>query len=143
MFYDCSPGDVTGPVGFSATLAGSVTLEQYAAVVPFVDTRSNFGGHFDTKSRSFVCPAHGVYLFMVTLTTFNNQKVLAIYRNDVKLFDGFTDGAGSNDYDSATITAVTECFPGDVVFVMSISASTYLYNTYQVNIFSGILLHRF
>ena len=57
VFSDCSPDDVTSPVGFTVLFKGSGTttelLVQYA-VVPFDNILSNYGDHFDVKSHSFV-----------------------------------------------------------------------------------------
>lgn len=145
IFYDCSLSDATGPVGFTALLLEDEVQDiEAGAVVPFAGISSNIGGHFDVKSHSFVCPFSGMYLFIVSVVTYDSNVFASLVQNDRSVVSVIPDNPSSNDADSATTSLVTECSPGDVVWVYALSGGQY-YNGLgsYVNSFSGYLLHRF
>ena len=87
VFYECLPDDGTGPVGFTAYAnSGNSKTYNYNDVIVFDDVISNFGGHYNPETSSFVCPADGVYMISVHALSRKSQDVVAdIMRNRDKL----------------------------------------------------------
>ena len=90
IFFDCVPHDVTGPVGFTAHVPNNMNVVTYE-VIGFTEVVSNFGGHFNPATSSFVCPDHGVYMFSMTICTFADYLTVILYRNNRMLIYGYPD----------------------------------------------------
>ena len=143
IFYDCLPVDETGPVGFTAWgNTGSSTAYDDNEVVVFDVVISNFGGHYNPDTSSFVCPFEGVYMVNVNVQGYQGELgFVDIMRNDVKLAEAFADDL-SGVYNQAGNTVMTECQRGDILWIRSASSNTVFYATDRRSTFSAFLMHR-
>ena len=143
IFYDCLPVDETGPVGFTAWAnTGDPTAYDSSEIVVFDVVISNFGGHYNPDTSSFVCPFDGVYLVNVNVQAYYGEQVhVDIMRNDIILVEAFADDQ-SGLLTQASNTVMTECQRGDVLWIRSASSATMLYAVYRRSTFSAFLMHR-
>ena len=143
IFYDCLPADETGPVGFTAYAnTGGPTPYADGELVVFDVVISNFGGHYNTDTSSFVCPFDGVYMVNVNVIGYDGELVIAaITRNDVELVEVWSDDL-SGLYTQASNTVMTECQTGDVLWIKSRAFSTMLHALGSRSTFSAFLMHR-
>lgn len=89
LFYDCSPDDETGPVAFTAwaNTGGSTPYNQFDIVV-FDEVLTNFGGHYNPATSSFICPVDGVYHFSTnTLGAISSGMFTDLMRNNLPCAD--------------------------------------------------------
>ena len=146
LFYDCTPVDTTGPVGFTVQLnSGDANIHFLTytqnQVLPFNSVLSNFGGHYSVGTSTFVCPYAGVYLFSTSVNQEDNNNVKgSIFRNNKRLTR--SEGGVGTNHDSATAVVVVECESGDLVFVNVEEGGKFDAFWSPVH-FTGYLLHRF
>ena len=145
VFYECLPDDVTAPVGFTAftDICNSKTYH-YNDIIVFEEVISNFGGHYNPETSSFVCPADGVYMISVHMLARKSQDVVAdIMRNREKLVGIRIDSAeGQFNGDSGMIVA--DGFRGDVIWIsQGYNATGRIYAANQRIFFTCFLLYRF
>ena len=144
VFYDCQPDDVTGPVGFIAFAnTGKKTTYNYNDVIMFDDVISNFGGHYNPETSSFVCPADGVYMISVHALSRKSQDVVAdIMRNRDKLVGVRLDSL-DEQYDGDGGTIVVQGSRGDVIWIrQGYDAAVRIYAVDRRTLFTCFLLHR-
>ena len=143
VFYDCLPDDVTGPVGFTAYAnTGNSIAYYYNDVIIFDEVVSNFGGHYNPKTGSFVCPADGVYIISVHVLA-RTTMVADIMRNSDKLV-----GVRIDRFDwqlnSGSGTIVVHGSRGDVIWMRhGYNAAGRIYATDRRTFFTCYLLYRY
>ena len=143
IFYDCLPLDVTGPVGFTVKVPiGYNTVEN--EVVAFTQVLSNFGGHFNPNISSFMCPYDGVYMFSMTIATFNSYVRVWLFRNTEFLAAANPDDnySGANDFEFHSPTIVVGCSAGDVIWAEAQNYG-YIESYDDATLLTGALLYRF
>ena len=93
VFYDCLPVDEAGPVGFTAWAnTGYGTAYGIDEVVVFDQVISNFGGHYNPDTSSFVCPFDGVYMVNVNVQTYSGDHAqVYVKRNAAALVEAWAD----------------------------------------------------
>ena len=142
VFYDCLPVDDAGAVGFTASAStGSPTVYNYFEVVVFDNVLSNFGGHYNPDTSSFVCPFDGVYMVNVNIvSTESDQAQVDVIRNDLPLALALADDL-SGLRSHASNTVMTECQRGDVLWIRASIQLTTLHSDYQLCTFSAFMMH--
>ena len=142
IFFDCYPIDETGPVGFTAWAnTGSGTDYTNYDVVIFDVVISNFGGHYNADTSSFICPYDGVYLVSVNILSASNSLAdVTIMQNDLRFSRAYADNQ-SGLLNQASNTIVIESQQGDVLWIRALSTTT-LYAANQHSTFTAFLLHR-
>ena len=144
VFYECLQDDVTGPVGFTAYAdTGKKTTYNYNDVIVFDDVISNYGGHYNPKTSSFVCPADGVYMISVHVLARKSEDVVAdIMQNRDKLVGVQLDGL-KRQYDGDGGTIVVQGSRGDVMWIrQGYNATGRIYAADRRAFFTCYLLHR-
>ena len=143
VFYDCLPVDEAGPVGFTAWAnTGTETEYEANAIIVFDQVISNFGGHYNPDTSSFVCPFDGVYMVNISVMSYvGNQAVGDIMHNGRELVSTWADNH-SDTSTQASNTVLVECQRGDVLWIRSGSSDTTLYGTGRRSTFSAFLMHR-
>ena len=138
VFYDCLPVNVSGPVGFSVRVTKIRTLNDLE-LIPFDDVISNFGGHYSVENKWFTCPIYGIYSFSITMSMYdNNDNQVFLFRNTNELIRSWADSGVY--YDSTSATVITECNPGDRMFVSTLNGGKL--DGYSTPIhFTGYLLY--
>ena len=139
IFFDCLPTDDSAPVGFTAIFNANVNVTTNQ-VFPFGSVLSNFGGHYNARSYSFVCPTSGVYSFTCNFVTDNSLLNVGLYRNNASLV--LSAGHDANELDTGSMSVVTQCNAGDVVWVNALSPGK-VTNSLQMTHFSGFLIQPF
>ena len=144
VFYDCLPVDEVGPVGFTAWAnTGVETAYDNDEIMVFDQVISNFGGHYNPATSSFVCPFVGAYMVSVNVQapTDSRLAVVNIVHNDYVYAQVFADNL-SGLSTQASNTIIIECQRGDVLWVQSASSNTVLYAREGRSSFSAFLIHR-
>ena len=140
LFYDCLPVDDVGPVGFTAWANTGVTSYVNDQCVVFDVVISNFGGHYNANTSSFICPFDGVYMVNVNAQSFWSESAnVYVMRNDMILVRVWADDQ-SGLYSQASNTVMTECQRGELLWVKA--GTSTLFATDQHSTFSAFLLHR-
>ena len=139
VFYDCS-NIARGPVAFMVRNVGKSSLSS-TVVVPWESVITNFGGHYNPLTYTFVCPYNGVYVFSTSIYTYDDHIAIGVYRNNFNLFrvDANTD---RSDLDSSSGSVVAECFAGDVVWAEVYKGGPFHMEDENVQLFSGFLLNK-
>ena len=139
VFYECSHF-TQGPVAFMVRNFERGPLSDFE-VVPWRDVLTNVGSHYDSRSRTFVCPQNGIYVFSATTLTYNDQIRIDLYKNQEVLIRILANNENS-DFDSSSGSVVSECLAGDVVWVQVGNGGNFLYHNFNCPLFSGFLLNK-
>ena len=145
VFYDCLPDDVNGPVGFAAYAnTGKRFMYNFNDVIVFDEVISNFGGHYNPETSSFVCPADGVYMIGVHVLARKSYDVIAnIMRNYDELVAVRIDSL-ERHYNANSGTIVAHGSRGDVIWIrQGYNATARIYAADRRNFFACFLLYRF
>ena len=135
------------PIAFSAASVRGGTYDTNVTI-PFSIILSNFVDHYDNQTSTFTCPHHGVYLFFVNIITDddNDQMEAELVVNYQTIITTFADGIDQAMYQvvfqQAWNNVLTECFPGDNIWVRSGADGNQLAGQANANTFSGLLLSR-
>ena len=140
LFYDCTPHDVTGPVGFTVKIPDSYDAVQYN-VIDFSRVLTNYGGHFNPATHSFICPDYGVYMFPLTVCTHADYARVQLWKGNVILTTVYV-GNDNDDIGCSSPTFITERNVGDVIWVMS-AINGHIHSGYDQALISGALLYRY
>ena len=140
IFYDCTPHDVTGPVGFTVKIEDSYDAVQYN-VIDFSRILANFGGNFNHATHSFICPDCGVYKFALTVCTHADYTRVQLRKRNEILTTVYV-GNDNDDIDCSSPTFITECNVGDVIWVMS-AINGHIHSGFDQALISGVLLYRY
>ena len=146
VFYNCLPDNETETAAFTAfaDTGTSTSYFRYDTIV-FDQILSNFGGHYNAETSSFVCPWDGVYLVSVTIgAADSNEAYIEIMKNeDIYLaevrVDDIVDG-----FNVASNTVVTSCNRGDVLWVRAGEDSViYADEDNRRTVFTAHIVHRY
>ena len=128
----------TRQIGFSAYFKGS---EYYNAGdrIYFDGRETNIGGHFDNET--FTCPIDGLYFFIYTIESDDNDIVVALRIDGNDIARTFHDEADSSDHDQATNSALVTCLAGQEVYLYMYGYDGYVTSSYRRDTtFSGFLV---
>ena len=101
----------------------------------------NHGNHFNTSTHMFTCPVEGLYVFSMSLTrSYANGVSMsgAIMHESEEI--GRTYAYDADSYDQGSVTAVTHCVSGDVVYGAIVSVAITRLDGGKDSSFSGFLL---
>ena len=137
-------GDQESPVGFSIYPISDAVYND-GQTVNFNAVISNLGGHFNTKTSSFVCPFDGVYFFSLNyLSLFNegqeDDSQLCIMQ-DTKIIACVR--SSNNGINHASGFVIVSCSLGESIWVQSVGTSDIAGDENKDTIFSGYLLYRY
>ena len=136
VFYECdSIGIQREKAAAFMVRVQSGPLLEVGQVLGLNDVITNVGSHYNNRTYSFACPYHGVYSFSVTIARHADSLSLAIYQSK-KLLSYIEDD--SDIASLATASVVTECFPGETVYIETESAGELC--AAEAHLFSGSLL---
>ena len=144
VFYDCISNENTGPVAFTAKVPNSYS-DLSTTVVRFTQILTNFGGHFNSKTSSFVCPFDGVYLFFTHICTRNDYLRTELRKgaDDVLTYTiSMNELGGAENIVCGSPTIVSECYSGETVYVTT-DSSGLIFSDFDLTLFTGALLYRF
>ena len=136
------------PVGFTAHASED---REYPSdeIIQFDDVQSNFGGHYNATTCTFLCPDHGIYLFSVHFNAYQgNYMYIEIVRDSTVLgeamaLDRTRDGAYVY-YSHASALVIVDCEAGEEVWARSGAVTdSHLLGGSRYSQFSGYLLHRY
>lgn len=143
VFFECLPlDDGNSAVGFTAVADQQSYIDiSLTTVIPYKTAITNYGGHYNEQTYSFICPVHGLYSFTASIMCQNDFIRAAIYRNSELLVT--TEALDENNgFPSASTSVVTECNAGDVVWVNTeIAGVLHAFN--RNDVFSGFLFYQF
>ena len=121
------------------------TTERYYGkddIVLFDAAVSNFGGHYNTVTSTFVCPYSGVYLFSISVYSIEGVTLyLEFMKNNAVMIDimSYDETIGSN----SGAVFILECEVGDIIWVKCDSDNDAMESDgTRRSHFSGVLLHR-
>ena len=143
LYYDClhqgdSAGNFAAFTAYSDT--GSNSIYKECAVIEFEHVISNFGGHYNPDTSSFICPVNGIYLLSVTVQTYRlTDFAVDLMRDNQWLARAWADDAHGT-YTQASSTIVTECNRGELLWVQTDTGGT-LDAVHRHNVFSGLLIN--
>ena len=142
LFYDCLQDDETGPVAFTASAETGVSTKYTAwDVIVFDEVLTNFGGHYNPTTSSFICPVDGVYLFSVSMLPYISVNIVVnLMRNNTVLSRAHGDDV-SGSFNPVGTTVVTECSRGEPMWV-NVYSSGSIYASNQYCVFTGHLIQR-
>ncbi|KAH3840419.1 complement C1q tumor necrosis factor-related protein 2-like [Dreissena polymorpha] len=130
-------------IAFFASLTNHMENLGAGQHIVFDNVFTNEGGGYNQYHGSFTAPVPGIYVFSLTLLSFQNQAAhFRILRNGAILVHIWPDGRGDNDYDTAAGTVALVRNAGDVIAVDSQWARQNLYREHY-SFFSGFLLKSF
>ena len=144
--YDSVPlHDASGPVGFTAYAnTGYPTPYNVNDIVIFDEVLSNFGGHYNPVTSSFICPWHGVYLMNAhVLGGLSDFMLLNLMRNSELLAEINMDEL-TGVHNQGGMTIMTECDRGDILWIRAGYTGTIAaYPGQRYTSFTAYMLHRF
>ena len=134
-----------GPVGFSAynSVDQYLTADQIAH---FDQVITNFGGHFNSMTSSFVCPCHGIYLFTLNFNTYNSDGLnLALMQNSALLVQAVADRAEDGALTTGSASVVVECGPSEMIWVEGADSASGAFggNSARRSHFMGYMLYSY
>jgi len=93
----------------------------------FSGTNSNIGGGFTPKSGIFLCPEPGLYLFSLTVCTYDGKKCLLILRRNEADVCALIDQDGNENRGKTMVgqTCILELEAGDRVQVYAVTGTGY------------------
>ena len=140
VFYECdSIGIQREKAAAFMVRVQSGPLLAVGQVLGLNDVITNVGSHYNNRTHSFACPYHGVYSFSVTIARHADSLSLAIYQSK-KLLSYIEDDSDSASL--ATASVVTECFPGETVFIDTHEGGQLCQSDGISHLFSGFLLQK-
>ena len=77
---------------------------------------TNVGNHYDVSDKSFICPFHGIYGFLLSVDSSVDSMECAILKQNNIIGQVKVNKSGASAHASTTF-AVTECRRGERVFV--------------------------
>ena len=146
IYYDCLNDDETKdePAAFTAiAVAGEQDCYSQDQIVVYGLVLSNFGGHYNPETSTFVCPVNGVYLVSVTLqSTSIDDFAVDLMRNANVLARAWGDEVhGTELHSSASCSVITECNRGDLLWVKAFMCG-YMDAVDRHNVFTAHLVNR-
>ncbi|XP_061167416.1 multimerin-2-like [Saccostrea echinata] len=140
--------NVSKKVGFTDGLRSSNSGWSSDKLV-FTEEIYNYGGGYDSSSGVFTAPASGVYVFFVSLTSYEHSSVLVdiVVNGTSKVRARANGGRDTTDYDyfeyqyqTGTNMVVTSLDRGKKVWVECHSGAGYYSETVPVSTFSGFMI---
>ncbi|KAL4239189.1 hypothetical protein ACF0H5_000006 [Mactra antiquata] len=141
------PVPTQGPkmnVAFHATISQDIkAFLTHGQKIIFDLVNLNIGGYFEKTTGIFTAPINGLYLFSVTITSYESNNKVFLTRNGFPYgqIEVHPSSIDSSQYDQASLTAAMQLNAGDLISV--IHSSTYQLVTYvggQQSSFTGVLI---
>ena len=137
--------NTTTPIAFSAYV-DVIRSYNHHYVVIFDKITTNLGQSYNPDNGIFICPFSGVYIF--SLTTLSREYH---YMGGSITIESRTLGStwGEDDRDNieaqGSVTVVSECFPGQRVWVRTLADDMEMYGDTNgwYSVFSGLLFHAY
>ena len=145
LFFLFNSDNTTSPIAFSAYADVHRTYNK-SDIVLFDKITTNLGQSYNPDNGIFICPFSGVYIF--SLTTLSREYH---YMGGSITIESRTLGStwGEDDRDNieaqGSVTVVSECFPGQRVWVRTLADDMEMYGDTNgwYSVFSGLLFHAY
>ena len=101
VFFNCLPDNETETAAFTALADAPTSQADYSRfdTIVFDYILSNFGGHYNADTSSFVCPWDGVYLVSVSIgSSASNEATIQMMKNEDILVEKAMNFMKSNVY---------------------------------------------